>query len=228
MENAVVAALKQRVGKKETITELTTTRTGFSTTNRKARIEEQQRDDALGSCFGAIGQTFVSRRNRESEFLIDEGLHQAYQSENHKSNKQLVVPKRYRRTVFRFAHDGILAGRQGIQKRQPRGSSRNFTSMEFTLTSNGLSSCAMPAQETHRGTSFRGNLWNICHYRDIFSVSGSRHCRIRKTHFRERKSMHFDDGKLRHKIPRCRGTAENTEAKAEGLLKMFLCVSLPR
>uniref|UniRef100_A0A131XKF8 RNA-directed DNA polymerase n=1 Tax=Hyalomma excavatum TaxID=257692 RepID=A0A131XKF8_9ACAR len=84
-------------------------------------LEELQREDrTLESCFSSIGKT-IAKRSANIEYVLIKGiLYRHYRSLTRKQVDQLVVPQSLRQFVLRMAHEGIMAGHQGIKRTTDR------------------------------------------------------------------------------------------------------------
>ncbi|XP_042145250.1 uncharacterized protein LOC121835301 [Ixodes scapularis] len=92
------------------------------TVTPEALRAEQRKDESLRSCFLNEGKKMTVKKKRHScEFVMKEGvLYRIYRTNTAREVHQLVVPRRFRDTVLKMAHDGILAGHQGTQKTMDR------------------------------------------------------------------------------------------------------------
>ncbi|KAM7311781.1 uncharacterized protein ISCGN_008688, partial [Ixodes scapularis] len=81
-------------------------------------MSEQQNDLSLRSCFQNVGKTLTGKKRKHScVFMVRNGiLFRSYGTSAGREVHQLVVPKKFRTTILKMAHDGILAGHQGAQK----------------------------------------------------------------------------------------------------------------
>ncbi|XP_040065085.1 uncharacterized protein LOC120838976 [Ixodes scapularis] len=79
---------------------------------------EQQNDSSLRTCFQNVGKTMTGKKRKHScMFVVRNGiLFRSYRTSPGREVHQLVVPKKFRTTILKMAHDGILAGHQGAQK----------------------------------------------------------------------------------------------------------------
>ena len=86
----------------------------------------QKSDGSLKRCFEAAetGKRIISGEQNVSQFTLQKGLlYRKFQSPKVSDNKvfkQLVVPKQYRDTVLKLAHDCIMSGHLGIKKTTDR------------------------------------------------------------------------------------------------------------
>ena len=86
----------------------------------------QKSDGSLKRCFEAAetGKRIISGEQNVSQFTLQKGLlYRRFQSPKVSDNKvfkQLVVPKQYRDTVLKLAHDCIMSGHLGIKKTTDR------------------------------------------------------------------------------------------------------------
>ena len=86
----------------------------------------QKSDGSLKRCFEAAetGKRIISDEQNVSQFTLQKGLlYRMFQSPKVSDNKlfkQLVVPKQYRDTVLKLAHDCIMSGHLGIKKTTDR------------------------------------------------------------------------------------------------------------
>ncbi|XP_064469791.1 uncharacterized protein LOC135384523 [Ornithodoros turicata] len=82
----------------------------------------QQEDESLKCCFERLGQKMNCRNENHSyEYVVRGGmLYRMYRMGGGRDLQQLAVPKKYRQIVLQMAHDGIMAGHQGVQKTTDR------------------------------------------------------------------------------------------------------------
>ena len=87
---------------------------------------DQKSDGSLKRCFerADTGMRIISGEQNVSQFTLQKGLlYRMFQSPKVNDNKvikQLVVPKQYRDTVMKLAHDFIMSGHLGIEKTTDR------------------------------------------------------------------------------------------------------------
>ncbi|XP_042147410.1 uncharacterized protein LOC121836549 [Ixodes scapularis] len=79
---------------------------------------EQQNDLSLRTCFQNVGKTMTGKKRKHSCVFVvrNEILFRSYRTSPGREVHQLVMPKKFRTTILKMAHDGILAGHQGAQK----------------------------------------------------------------------------------------------------------------
>ncbi|XP_077560624.1 uncharacterized protein LOC144175419 [Haemaphysalis longicornis] len=83
--------------------------------------EKQEQDDSLKDCFRKRGTTFTSRSGNHYKYVVDRGLlYRQYHLLSGRSFKQVVVPQPLRNAVLQMAHEGIMAGHQGVRKTTDR------------------------------------------------------------------------------------------------------------
>ncbi|XP_075733060.1 uncharacterized protein LOC142775507 [Rhipicephalus microplus] len=84
---------------------------------RSEALKKYQVDDeTLRKCFEAVGKKIMSN-DRETVFFIRDGtLFRKHNLPDGTNLEQLVVPRQLREVVLKLAHEGILAGHQGITK----------------------------------------------------------------------------------------------------------------
>ncbi|XP_037526097.1 uncharacterized protein LOC119403222 [Rhipicephalus sanguineus] len=87
----------------------------------KATLEEFQRNDApLRRCYESVGKKMIINSREACYFLSDGILYRRHKLLSGKELEQLVVPVQLRETVLMLAHEGILAGHQGISRTTDR------------------------------------------------------------------------------------------------------------
>ncbi|XP_072140178.1 uncharacterized protein [Dermacentor andersoni] len=84
-------------------------------------LEELQRaDPTLEGCFSSIGKS-TTKRSAKVEYVCIKGiLYRHYRSLTRKEVDQLIVPQSLRQFVLKMAHEGVLAGHQGIKRTTDR------------------------------------------------------------------------------------------------------------
>ncbi|XP_040070203.1 uncharacterized protein LOC115319763 [Ixodes scapularis] len=81
---------------------------------------KQREDSTLQRCFEEVGSK-VATRSADIEFTLINGiLFRRYKLPSKKEMEQLVVPSDLRDFVLKMAHEGILAGHQGIKRTTDR------------------------------------------------------------------------------------------------------------
>ncbi|XP_040067218.1 uncharacterized protein LOC120840675 [Ixodes scapularis] len=85
-------------------------------TTKEELIQEQKNDETLKKCFHDVGKVTKKHRGRTKyEFFIrNELLYRSCTYSSGRKTDQLVLPKKFRRTVTGMAHDGIMSGHQGV------------------------------------------------------------------------------------------------------------------
>lgn len=85
-------------------------------TTKEELIQEQKNDGTLKKCFHDVGKVIKKHRGRTKyEFFIrNELLYRSCTYSSGRKTDQLVLPKKFRRTVTGMAHDGIMSGHQGV------------------------------------------------------------------------------------------------------------------
>ncbi|KAM7281314.1 uncharacterized protein ISCGN_006396, partial [Ixodes scapularis] len=85
-------------------------------TTKEELIQEQKNDETLKKCLHDVGKVTKKHRGRTKyEFFIrNELLYRSCTYSSGRKTDQLVLPKKFRRTVTGMAHDGIMSGHQGV------------------------------------------------------------------------------------------------------------------
>lgn len=84
-------------------------------------LQKSQRDDAsLQKCFEAVDKPIQTRFAEILFFTKEEILYRRYKLRSKRETEQLVVPTALRHCVMQMAHEGILAGHQGIKRTTDR------------------------------------------------------------------------------------------------------------
>ncbi|XP_075539731.1 uncharacterized protein LOC142574564 [Dermacentor variabilis] len=76
----------------------------------------QRNDGSLSGCFEKVGKIMVADGRASEYYLKDDILYRKHTVSGGKILDQLVVPKDLRGMVMKLAHEGILAGHQGVTK----------------------------------------------------------------------------------------------------------------
>ncbi|XP_075744075.1 uncharacterized protein LOC142802884 [Rhipicephalus microplus] len=83
----------------------------------RVQLTESQKDDlSLKSCFSKIGKEFHSNKDTTYHFSEEAGLlYRHYRLSTGRTFKQVVVPRTLRQHILKVAHEGIMAGHQGVR-----------------------------------------------------------------------------------------------------------------
>lgn len=88
----------------------------------RVQLTESQKDDpSLKSCFSKIGKEFHSNKDTTYHFSEEAGLlYRHYRLSTGRTFKQVVVPRTLRQHILKVAHEGIMAGHQGVRRTTDR------------------------------------------------------------------------------------------------------------
>lgn len=82
-------------------------------------------------CYDAVGWCFVSAASYESQFGVwGEILFRMYKVPTHRQLKHLVVPKIFQMMILILVHEGIMARRSSVARREAQS---RYTTIEYVL-----------------------------------------------------------------------------------------------
>lgn len=118
-KSTLVSAVVRTQGKADTMMKVPLV--GSLEVTRAQLAEKQKEDQSLKICFNKIGKEFHSNKDTTYRFSEEEGLrYRHYRLSTGRTFKQVVVPTTLRQHILKVAHEGIMAGHQGVRRTTAR------------------------------------------------------------------------------------------------------------